>query len=97
MYRRSPVGAWAPSGVTAEQATALQNVAWQSVSNHYNSATTPSMEQCQAVMREQVCSAFASYSGYSGVAAVCGARFTQQDRGNPFYYSAAADAGYWFP
>jgi hypothetical protein len=97
VYRRSPVGAWAPSGVTAEQAQALQNVAWQSVSDHYNSASVPSMDQCQAVMRDQVCSAFANYAGYPGVAASCIGRFSEQAQSNPFYYSAASDRGFWFP
>ena len=94
---RSPLGAWAPSGVSAEQANALQNLAWQSVSNYYNSASTPSMDQCQAVMRDEVCNAYASYSGNTGVAAGCIGRFTQQAQTNPFYYSAASDSGYWFP
>jgi hypothetical protein len=97
VYRRSPVGAWAPSYVTAEQANALQSVAWQSVSNYYNSASVPSMEQCQAVMRDQVCSAYANYSGNLGVAGNCSGLFTQQAQSNPFYYSAASDNGYWFP
>ena len=97
VYRRSPVGAWAPAGVTAEQANALQNVAWQSVSNYYNTASEPSMDQCQAVMRDQVCSAYASYAGNNGVAAGCIGRFTQQTQANPFYYSAGTDSGYWFP
>jgi hypothetical protein len=96
VYRRSPVGAWAPSGVTAEQAAALQNVAWQSVSRYYNSAATPSMDQCQAVMRDQVCNAHASYSGNASAASSCVARFAQSSQSNPFYYSAATDAGYWF-
>ena len=96
VYRRSPVGAWAPSNVTAEQASALQNLAWQSVSNYYNTASVPSMDQCQAVMRDQVCSAYANYSGNTGVASSCSARFTEQAQSNPFYYSAASDYGYWF-
>jgi hypothetical protein len=98
VYRRSPVGAWAPSGVTAEQAGALQKAAWQSVSNHYNGATTPSMPQCQALMREQYCSAFAGYTkGGTGLLERCISRFSEQSQNNPFYYSAAGDAAYWFP
>lgn len=97
VYRRSPVGAWAPSSITAEQASALQNAAWQSVSNYDNNASVPSMDQCQAVMRDQVCTAYANYSGNPGVAGGCIARFTQQAQSNPFYYSAASDYGFWFP
>ncbi len=96
VYRRSPVGAWAPSSVSAEQASALQNVAWQSVSNYYNSAATPSMDQCQAAMRDQVCVAYANYIGNAGLATGCVARYAQQSQANPFYYGAG-DSGYWFP
>jgi hypothetical protein len=97
VYRRSPVGASAPYGVTAEQAYALQNQAWQSVSNYYNSQSVPGMEQCQAVMRDEVCSAYANYSGNWGVGAICSDRFSQPAQSNPFYFDAASDYGYWFP
>jgi hypothetical protein len=96
VYRRSPVGAWAPAGVTAEQARSLQQVAWQSVADHYNGASTPSMSQCQAVMREQYCSAFDAYKG-GGTASNCISRFSAQNQDNPFYYNASTDAAYWFP
>jgi hypothetical protein len=97
VYRRSPVGAWAPSGVSAEQARSLQQVAWQSVANHYNSASTPSMSQCQALMREQYCAAFAGYKGDSNMLSGCLGKFSTQSQDNPFYYNAASDASYWFP
>jgi hypothetical protein len=98
VYRRSPVGAWAPQGVTAQQAAALQQMAWQSVSNHYNAnATEPSPSQCQAAMREQVCTAYASYSGNPNNAAGCIARFGEASQNNPFHYDAASDRAYWFP
>ena len=97
VYRRSPVGAWAPSNVTAEQASALQNLAWQSVSNYYNTASVPSMDQCQAVMREQYCSTFAAYKNQPGMLGTCLGRFSEQSQNNPFYYNADSDAGHWFP
>jgi hypothetical protein len=96
IYRRSPVGAWAPSDLTAEQARSLQQVAWNSVANHYNSASTPSMSQCQAVMREQYCSAFAGYKGQSGMLSNCVNMFSAQSQSNPFYYNAGSDSSYWF-
>jgi hypothetical protein len=97
VYRRSPVGAWAPADVTAEQARSLQQVAWQSVSGHYNGASTPSMGQCQGLMREQYCSAFGAYKGGSGMVSGCISRFSATNHDNPFYYNAASDAGYWLP
>lgn len=97
IYRRSPVGAWAPSGISAEQARSLQQVAWQSVANHYNSASTPSMPQCQALMREQYCAAFAGYKGGLSMLNGCVSRFSLQSLDNPFYYNAGADSAYWLP
>jgi hypothetical protein len=97
VYRRSPEGAWAPPGVTSEQARSLQQVAWQSVAGHYGGASTPSMAQCQAVMREQYCSAFGAYKGDANSTSNCINRFSTQSQDNPFYYNAATDAAYWFP
>jgi hypothetical protein len=97
VYRRSPVGAWAPADVDAQQARSLQDIAWQSVANYYNSSSTPSMPQCQAVMREQYCSAFADYRGGAGMLGGCVGKFSAQSQDNPFYYNAGTDAGYWFP
>ncbi len=95
VYRRSAAGAWAPAGVTAEQAGSLQKLAWQAVSNHYNNAATPGMDQCQALMRNEVCTAYANYSGNPGLASSCSARFSEQSQNNPFYYGGN-DSGYWF-
>lgn len=97
IYRRSPVGAWAPGDISAEQARSLQEIAWQSVRNYYDNARTPSMGQCQARMRDTYCQAFANFRGGAGMLENCKARFTQQSQDNPFYFNAATDAGYWFP
>ena len=74
----------------------MQNVAWQSVSNYYNTASVPSMDHCQAVMRDQVCNAYANYAGNAAAGSSCVARFREQTQSNPFYYNAATDYGYWF-
>ena len=96
IYRRSPVGAWAPSEINAQQARSLQEVAWQSVSKYYSNATTPSMGQCQATMQQNYCQAFANFRGGAGMAGSCVSRFTQQLQDNPFYFNASLDASYWF-
>jgi hypothetical protein len=68
------------------------------VSNHYNAnAAEPSPSACQAVMREQVCTAYANYSGNLGGASGCIARFGEASQNNPFHYDAARDRLYWFP
>lgn len=98
VYRRSPVGAWAPAGVTAQQKAALQDLAWQSVSRHLaDSSNVPSMGQCQAAMRDQVCAAYGNYVGNSAAAGTCAGRFAEASQRNPFHYDAAGDNGYWFP
>jgi hypothetical protein len=97
IYRRSPVGAWVPGGVTAQQASALQNVAWESVSAYFNGASVPSMDQCQAAMRDQICSAYGNYANNPGVTPGCVAQFTEASQRNPFRYDAGSDGGYWFP
>ncbi|NJN00886.1 MAG: hypothetical protein HC793_04870 [Aquincola sp.] len=55
------------------------------------------MSQCQAVMREQYCSAFGAYTGASGNVGNCISRFSMQNQDNPFYFNAATDSAYWFP
>jgi hypothetical protein len=97
IYRRSPVGAWAPADINADQARLLQEIAWQSVRKYYDNASTPSMGQCQAKMRETYCQAFANFRGGTGMLENCKAQFTQQSQDNPFYFNAATDADYWFP
>ncbi len=98
IYRRSPAGAWAPPGeFTDQQARSLQDLAWQSVSQHYANAGTPTMGQCQARMRDSYCPAFANFRGGAGMLETCRSRLTQQSPDNPFYFNASTDAGYWFP
>ncbi len=97
VYRRSPVGAWAPAGVTPTQAQALQNVAWQAVASHYNSFTSPDLAQCRAAMRDTVCAAFYNFTGQPAQTASCVGTFTSTSQSNPFYFNAASDRSYWFP
>lgn len=97
IYRRSPEGAWAPPGVTSQQASSLQSVAWSSVSAHYSSARAPSMSECQSLMRERYCAAYGNYTGNGAMVSGCISHFSQPSQANPFHYDAANDASYWFP
>jgi hypothetical protein len=96
VYRRSPVGAWAPSGVNAAQAQALQTIAWQAVTNHYNNFTPPDLAQCRTVMRDAVCPAFFNFTGRPEQAGQCMNFFTATTQNNPFYFNASTDRNYWF-
>lgn len=48
IYRRSPQGAWHPTTVSPEQATALQDFAWTFVSRYYDAYRPLSLEECRA-------------------------------------------------
>lgn len=97
IFRRNPSGAFTPPGVTNAQASALQTIAWDVVSNYYAAPAAPTMPECQAHMRDQMCPAFYSYAGMPQNTNSCVGAFTAQNSNNPFYYNANADAAYWFP
>jgi hypothetical protein len=104
VYRDSPAGAAVPSGVTltASQALALQNLAWQYVSSYYAGQTTQSNAQCQALMTNSFCSTYWTYFSpswqtFDRTTEInrCRQHFGQQNSNNPFYGSVPAT--YWFP
>lgn len=97
IYRRSPVGAWAPSSVTAAQAQSLQSIAWTAVSSHFNTFTSPTLEQCRAVMRNTVCSSYYNFTNETGKIAGCVNLFSGATQDNPFYFNSATDTSYWLP
>jgi hypothetical protein len=96
VFRRSPVGAAAPAGVTAAQAKSLQETAWNVVANYYANEALPDMASCRALMRGSYCGKFYTYIGRPEVAGGCGDFFSQTTRANPFYFEAANDQAYWF-
>jgi hypothetical protein len=95
LFRASPVGAWAPEGVTAEQRQTLQAKAWEVVGNYYAREAEPSMDSCRAHMRDRFCTAFYGYDGRAAQSNRCVAYFTATSSANPFYFDAASDASYW--
>jgi hypothetical protein len=99
VYRRSPVGAWAPTNVSPAQAQSLQAAAWQVVSNHINSFTLPDLTQCRSDMHDSVCTAFFNFTKRPDQIQItkCQAFFTADDQNNPFHFDASTDASYWFP
>lgn len=108
IYQRSPVGAWAPEGVTATQARSLQEVAWEVISADLAQTTTLSLPACQVQYREQFCDVFwAQWSQRETgwVAAwrshrhlkLCRQRFSQSDASNPLYFDPNNDTSTWWP
>ncbi|HVZ31230.1 MAG TPA: hypothetical protein VG963_02325, partial [Polyangiaceae bacterium] len=98
LYRRSPIGAWFPNDVTSTQANSLQHIAWDYVSNYYASGDSAlNLAQCQTLVQNSFCNTYWNYYSDPGQIPNCLKRFAQQDDGNPFYYNATTDSGYWFP
>lgn len=97
IFHRSPEGATAPAGIDAATATALQALAWTSVSNHHH-ATPRGMAACRAYMRDVACDAYGEYhTADAGMIGPCKMAFADNATGRPFHYDAASDAQYWFP
>jgi hypothetical protein len=96
VFRRSPVGAAAPAGVTAVQAKSLQETAWNVVANYYANEATPDMASCRALMRDSYCDKFYNYVGRPDTSGGCGRFFSQATSENPFYFDPANDRSYWF-
>ncbi len=108
IYQRSPVGAWAPEGVTATQARSLQEVAWEVISADLAQATTLSLPACQSQYRDQFCSVFWTQWSQRETGWVaswrsgrhmkqCVKRFSQLDASNPLYFDPSDDAATWWP
>jgi hypothetical protein len=94
VYRRSPVGAWRPADVSADQAASLQTLAWEFVSSR-ESEPAQNLDQCAATMRQSFCAVYGDYTGATGSTATCQARFSAP--GHPFDFNAATDRGHWLP
>lgn len=108
IHQQSPLGAWAPEGVSAEQARSLQEVAWTAVAADLAQPTVLSLPACQAQYRESFCQVFwAQWSqrekGWWAAwksrrqAGQCVERFSQRDASNPLYFDPLNDAATWWP
>lgn len=112
VFRSSPVGADYPTSgtygdgtaraITLEQATSLQQIAWDAVVDyHQNVEDTPSMAEMRAYMNDTACSAYWTFLGNPGAASGAATFFnrtTYEESGgaiNPFYFDAATDAAIW--
>jgi hypothetical protein len=95
IHRQSPVGAWAPAGVTAAQARSLQDIAWTAVSSYYNNPAAPSMASCAQFMRDDFCVRNANQRSVPNSAGSCVRYFGSAS--HPFEFNAATDRNYWAP
>jgi hypothetical protein len=113
VYRRSPVGAWAPPDVDAEQAKVLQTIAWAFVRDYSKEQRGGSLETCRAFVKDEFVYTFWSYMRDTywrpeSNAITAYAKWLQHlvrwryrlgrdDDDNPLYYNAVRDRSYWYP
>lgn len=108
----SPEGAWAPAGVGAAQAQALQAAAWAISADLRRARRTISLEDCHDFVDGPFMRTYLAYlrgkqARSDGVAKayatwlqhrVAFSRvFSRRDGGNPLVFDAAADRDYWLP
>jgi hypothetical protein len=98
IYRRSPVGAWAPSNIDGALAAGLQELAWKTISNYYANYSPLTLPQCRALMQESYCDEWARYmQPVQG----CKQFFMRLQIGsgpsdtNPLYFDPASDKSFW--
>ncbi|HEX2678265.1 MAG TPA: hypothetical protein VHM19_16540 [Polyangiales bacterium] len=97
IFGSSPLGAWAPGGVSGATASELQQLAWTTVSDYYATAQPFDLAGCSAFMRNGFCASYENRVGASGATQGCDDYFARTDSSNGLYYDAANDAQYWFP
>jgi hypothetical protein len=113
MFDRSPVGAWAPEGVDAATASALQQVAWSGIQVERASRRSLTLEQCQSALQGEFIAAYWAYfrdaywrREFSAPRAwwlwakhrlLWHWRFRSGNQGNPLRYAPATDPSHWLP
>lgn len=96
MYRKSPVGAAYPSGVTAQQALSMQTFAWEIVEDYYANESTPTVAQAQSYIVNTFADIHQYYYFGDHNSAGLVAHFAQNNYNQPFYFNTTTDAAYWF-
>lgn len=97
VYQRSPVGAWAPSGVSTAAAASLQALAWQAVQSFYSTTAQADLDGCRAFVAQEFCPIYWQLRNNPGPIAECTRTFSATDSGrNPLFFNAATDRSYWF-
>jgi hypothetical protein len=112
VYRRSPLGAWAPSDMDEAQAALLQKMAWAFVTDVPDEQRVASLETCRSFINDEFVYTYWSYVRDTywrpeGSAIRAYAKWLQhlsrwryrlwRDADNPLSYNAAHDRSYWYP
>ncbi|MXQ13734.1 hypothetical protein [Microvirga makkahensis] len=112
VYRRSPLGAWAPSEIDQTQTATLQQMAWTFVTDIARDQQANSLEACRAIVSNEFVYTYWSYirdtywrqegntiqayAKWLQHLARWRYRLSREDEDNPLYYSAAHDRTYWY-
>jgi len=113
VYRRPPIGAWAPSDVDEAQAALLQQMAWAFVTESAGEKSAVSLEACRAFVSGTFVYTYWSYvrdTYWRQEGNVVRAyakwlqhltrwryRLSRDDDDNPLTFNAAHDRAYWYP
>lgn len=113
MFQRSPVGAWAPDGVSPIAAKSLQDIAWDSVQQERRDRRLLTLDECQSQMQRTFIATYWAYVRDSYWQSELGtlhawARWIRHRtvwhwklrRGgpdNPLHYDPITDKTHWFP
>lgn len=97
IYQRSPEGAPPAQGVSQEQASVLQSLAWKFTSDFYSKYQDPSLTECSTRWAPPACVHYWTERKKTGDIQACQAMFQASNKDNPLYYNAQSDAGFWFP
>lgn len=107
-----PTGAWAPSGVAAAKAVAIQNAAWAIRNDRARRNRPLSLEACRAYVAGPFSQHYLAYLRGKQMRTDGGAKayltwmkhrilfsqkFKRQDALNPLVFDPATDRDYWFP
>lgn len=111
IFRRSPIGGWAPAHVSDIQAKSLQQTAWDFISAYYANYRPLSLTECRIRLKEEIIGSYWAYvrdvqwrdSIGSLRAYLRWLRRSRESRNmlerddvqNPFYFDPANDRAYW--
>lgn len=111
VFGRSPEGAWAPPGVTPEQATSLQALAWTLLNETLAARRAPTLAACRAHLRGEFAARYWPYAediwlkngSLRERVRMARMRLSLQWRlmrggpGSPLHFDPADDRGWWLP
>ncbi len=106
IYRRSPQGAWAPPGVSAEQAASLQAVA--ATFTEAAQQPLPTLAACRVRWEQRFCDTFWRHWGARTSDALswvrryrhvrqCRQAVSREQPDNPLFFDPGADRAFWWP